>query len=67
MKVRQTNVEITDLRDNVEDAIARHEDGRPINLRRVLMDRCASDVRNTILDIQTPEQFEKLIAQYFER
>ena len=67
MKVRQTNVEITDLRCSVENAIGRYEEKRPINLRRLVLDRCASEVRNTILAMQTPEQFEKLIALYFER
>ena len=67
LKVRQTNVEITDLAASVENAIARYEENRPINLRRLVLDRCASEVRNTILDMQTPEQFEELIALYFKR
>ena len=40
---------------------------RPINLRRLVMDRCASEVRNTILAFQSPGQFEELIKRYFER
>ena len=67
MKVRQTNVEITDLRCSVENAVRRYEEKRPINLRRLVLDRCALEVRNTILAMQTPEQFEKLIERYFER
>ena len=66
LKVRQTNVEITDLRDSIENAIRRHKEHRPINLRRQVLDKCESAVRETILDVQTPDQFERLIARYFE-
>ena len=67
MKVRQTNVEITDLRDSIEESIKRYDSQRPINFRSFVMEKCASDVRKTILVAQSPEQFEKLISQYFER
>lgn len=66
LKVRQTNVEITDLRESIENAIRRHKEHRPINLRRQVLDKCESAVRETILDVQNPDQFEKLIARYFE-
>ena len=66
MKVRQTNVEITDLSESIENAIGRHRENRPINLRRQVLGKCESVVRDTILDVQTPDQFEKLIKRYFE-
>ena len=67
MKVQQTNVEITDLQESIENAIVRYRENRPINFRRQVLDRCASDVLDTILNFQTPDQFEKLIARYFQR
>ena len=66
LKVRQTNVEITDLCKSIENAIRRHKENRPINLRRQVLDKCESSVRETILDVQNPDQFEKLIKRYFE-
>ena len=67
MKVRQTNVEITDLRESIKKSIACFQKKQPINLHRLIMDRCASQVQDTILKNQTPGQFEKLIEKYFER
>ncbi len=67
MKVRQTNVEVTDLRDSIESAMERHKAKRPINLRQIIKDKCASEVRNAILSFQNPNGFEQLIRRYFER
>ena len=67
MKVRQTNVEITDLSASVNNAVAGYKMNRPINLRRMVLDRCAPEVRNTILEAQSPEQFERLIERYFQQ
>ena len=66
MKVRQANVQITELSESIEDSIRRHQNQQPINLRRQVLDKCESAVRDTILDVQNPDQFEKLIARYFE-
>ena len=67
MKVRQTNVQITDLRDSVENAVAGFRKMRPINLHSLVMEKCAPKFLNTILKFQNPDQFEKLIKWYFER
>ena len=66
MKVRQTNVEITDLRESIEDSIARYKENRPINLRNLVMGKCAPEVKETILAALSPDDFEKLIAQYLK-
>ena len=66
MKVRQANVQITELSESIEDSIRRHQNQQPINLRRQVLDKCESAVRDTILDVLNPDQFEKLIARYFE-
>lgn len=67
MKVRQTNVEVTNLRDSIENAMERHKAKRPINLRQIIKDKCASEVRNAILRFHNPDGFEQLIRRYFER
>ena len=66
MKVRQANVEVTDLHKNIEEAIVAYEKKRPINLRCLVLDGCAGIVRDTILSKQDPEKFEKLIQSYLE-
>lgn len=67
MKVRQTNVEITDLSANVEKAINAFKEKRPINLREIVHEKCANDVRETILEKLNSDTFEKLIKLFFER
>ena len=66
LKVRQANVEVTDLRDSIENAIARHDQKRPINLREQLLEGCAAEVRKTVLDSLNPDQFERLIKKHLE-
>ena len=67
MKVRQTNVQITDLSGSVENAVAGFRKKRPINLHFLVMEKCAPEVLETILKFRNPDQFEKLIKWYFER
>ena len=67
MKVRQTNVEITDLRDKIKDAHNRYKDKRPINLRYQLLKKCESGVQETIWEMLNNDEFENLIAKYFEQ
>ena len=67
MKVRQANVEITDLSKNIEEAIKAFKSGRPINLREIVLEECAPNVHKTILEKLTPDKFEKLIKLFFER
>ena len=66
LKVRQANVDVTALRESIENAIARHAEQRPINLREQLHERCAVEVRKTVLDSLNPDQFEQLIKQHLE-
>ena len=67
MKVRQANVEITDLSENIGNAIIAFKEKRPINLRDKVLEKCAADVRETLLSELTPDKFEKLIKRFFER
>ena len=67
MKVRQTNVEITKLHRSIERAITAFDTQRPINLREIVLENCAANVRETILKELTPAKFETLIRSYLER
>lgn len=67
MKVRQTNVEITDLQQSIDRAISAFKTQRPINLREIVLEKCAAKVREAIVTELTPNRFEKLIESYFKR
>lgn len=67
MKVRQTNVEITDLRQSVEQAIDAFRGQKPINLREIVLEECATKVREAILEKLNPDKFERLIKAYLDR
>ena len=53
LKVRQTNVEISDLHESIENAIVRYKNKRPINLRTEVLETCAADVRKTVWTAST--------------
>ena len=63
LKVRQTNVEINDIRKSVEQALA----GKPINLASEIIKKCTDDVLNLIKEKLNQDKLEKLIKRYFER
>ena len=67
LKVRQANVEVSDLRESIETALERYEEKRPVNLRDQVLERCAGEVRETVLDSLAPGQFEELIRDYFRQ
>jgi len=67
MKVRQTNVEISDLRDSIEDAIHRWQNKKPINIAKSITDDCAGKVLDKINKQLSPSHLEKLLKWYFER
>lgn len=67
LKVRQTNVEINDIQKNVDEAIARWDKQKPINMAGLVKERCADEVLKLIRDELGPDRLEKLIKWYFER
>ena len=67
MRARQANLQINDLQESVENAIARFHDQRPINVRHLIMEQCASVVRGTVLGNVSPSRFEELIRLWFQR
>ena len=67
LKVRQTNVEITDIRKHVDVAIARWGKKTPINMASLVIDKCADTVLDLITEKLDAAQLEKLIKWYFER
>ena len=67
LKVRQTNVEINDIRESVEEAIAGWDKKTPINLASLVMKSCADKVLDLITKKLDPDRLEELIKWYFKR
>ncbi len=67
MKARQTTLCVTGLSTSIEDAINRHKEKRVISLRSQVMESCAKRVLEIIEKDITPDQFEKVICDYFRR
>ena len=67
LKVRQTNVEINDIRENVDEAITRWGKKTPINIANLVTESCADRVLELITTKLDPNRLEKLIKWYFER
>ena len=67
LKVRQTNVEIDDIRKNVEEAIDAWKKKEPINIADLITNNCADKVLHLINKKLDPDRLEKLIEWYFKR
>ena len=67
LKVRQTNVEITDIREHVDEAVARWEAGSPIKLASQIKVQCADVVLELLRKKLNPDRLETLIEWYFKR
>ena len=67
MKVRQTNVNIDDLQESVDEAIRRCQEGKPINIADSIKNKCRDEVLSRINKELGSGQLEKLIKWYFER
>lgn len=65
MKVQSTNLDISDLKESILTAIERHNKNKPINLKAELLDRTVEIWEKALLDIPSPEKFEKLVQWYF--
>ena len=66
MKVRQSNVDVTDLSQNVKEAIERFNTQHPINFREKVLEDCAVSVREIMLKELNDRKFEELIKSYLE-
>lgn len=66
MKVRQTNVCITDLKESVIKALEGAQRNKPIRFRNEIND--VAPIIRTIIQTQlNPDKFENLVKWYFER
>jgi predicted Mrr-cat superfamily restriction endonuclease len=67
MKIRQTNADISDLKESVDDAIKAFKNNEPINLKNSLIESSIEKWLKIIRKKMTPPKFENLVKIYFER
>jgi len=67
MKNRKTNVNITKLKESIEDAIKSFQKKEPINLKNCLFESSIEKWLEIIHSKLNPTKFEKLVKLFFER
>lgn len=67
LKIQQTNANITDLRYEVEKAVARYKEGCPINLRNTFTTEAAKLLRDQIRNLLNDKKLEDLVKWYMEQ
>ena len=67
MKIRQTNADISDLKDSINEAVDRFKNNNPINIYGETIRRLSEPLKGIIKDIVDHNQFERLVKCYFER
>lgn len=66
MKIRQTNVEITDLKDSVDEAIDAFRRNKPLRLKEQFAEESVPKLLNSILRITDDRKFEDLVEWYLK-
>ena len=67
MKIQQTNTNIDDLKKDVDDAVKRFAENRPINLRSTFIEEAAKTLLDQIRTLLKDDSLEKLVAWYMEQ
>ena len=66
MKIRQTNAEITDLKESIEFAREAFEKNKPINLKEQIIEETAPNILALIDKLSNADKFEELVGCYLE-
>jgi predicted Mrr-cat superfamily restriction endonuclease len=67
MKIRQTNSDISDLKESVEKALTAFKKEKPLNIYSQIVEKASQQILDTIQSELTPDKFESLVKWYFER
>ena len=67
MKIRQTNAEISDLRESIDNAIKAGEKKRPVKLYAESVNNLAKVLLDAIMRHSSPQKFERLVKWYFQK
>ena len=66
MKIMQTNANISNIRESVDDAIKRKNENRPICIHEELLNATLSVAKRTITDYTQHLKYEKLVEKYLQ-
>ena len=66
MKIRQTNADISDLKDSIEDARKAYEENKPINLKEKIVAETAPKLLALIEKLTSDGRFETLVEWYLK-
>lgn len=64
LKLRQTNANISDLREDVDKALERYREKKPINLKAQLINEISPTVLDNIKHLLNDAKLETLVEQY---
>lgn len=67
LKARSSNLNISDLEDNIKATVSSYVINKPINLHNIILEQSAPIVYETIVRQLNPDKFERLIKWYFQR
>jgi len=67
MKIRQTNADITDLKDSIEEALTAYKEKKPLNIYSQIVEKTSRQILDTIQSKLNPDKFERLVEWYFKR
>ena len=66
LKIRQTNADISDLKDSIEEAIRRFQAKKPIYLKASIVEETWKTVLQNIRKLQNDMKFEQLVEWYLK-
>ena len=66
MKIRQTNADISDLKDSIENARNAYKEHKPINLKEKIVEEIAPKILALFENMTSAERFENLVEWYLK-
>lgn len=66
MKIRQTNVEITDLKNSIDNAVAAYQENKPLKLKERFIEDSIPKLLDSIRNIADDRKFEALVEWYLK-
>lgn len=67
MKIRTTTAEISDIAEDIENAIKAGKENKPITLYEDVIDKIVEKLRDSMMSTLNPDKFEALIKWYLEK
>ena len=67
MKIRNTNADISDLKESIERSVKFFKENKPINIYSQIISKTGDRILNTIQSELNENKFESLVKWYFQR